>query len=78
MPLSPAPEITAEGIAAMSNIVALAGAEQVQAALATGAEIVICGRTTDTAIISALPLLRGDDPGGAWHGAKIAECGALC
>lgn len=77
-PLTPAPEVTVEGIREMTNIVALAGAEQVQAALATGAEIVIAGRTTDTATIAALPLARGDHPGGAWHGAKIAECGALC
>jgi hypothetical protein len=77
-PLTPAPDITADGLHAMTNIVALAGAEQVQAALATGADIVIAGRTTDTAIIAALPLARGDHPGACWHGAKIAECGALC
>ena len=77
-PLSPAPEITPEGVAGLANIVALAGAEQVQAALATGADIVIAGRCTDTAIIAALPLARGAHPGAAWHGAKIAECGALC
>lgn len=77
-PLTPAPEVTLAGVREMTNIVALAGAEQVQAALATGADIVICGRTTDTATIAALPLLRGDHPGAAWHGAKIAECGALC
>jgi hypothetical protein len=77
-PLSPAPEISADTLAAMSNIVALAGAEQVQAALASGADIVIAGRTTDTAIISALPLARGEHAGAAWHGAKIGECGALC
>ena len=77
-PLTPAPEISAGKLAAMTNIVALAGAEQVQAALATGADIVIAGRTTDTAIISALPLARGEHAGGAWHGAKIGECGALC
>jgi hypothetical protein len=77
-PLSPAPEISAKALGAMSNIVALAGAEQVQAALATGADIVIAGRTTDTAIISALPLARGEHAGAAWHGAKIGECGALC
>jgi hypothetical protein len=78
IPLSPAPEISATGLAQMTNIVALAGAEQVQAAINTGADVVICGRTTDTAIIAALPLQRGDLAGGAWHGAKIAECGALC
>ncbi|WP_299622541.1 acyclic terpene utilization AtuA family protein, partial [Pelagibius sp.] len=77
-PLAPAPAIDAESVLGLSNVVALAGAEQVQAALQTGAEIVICGRTTDTATIAALPLLRGDHAGAAWHGAKIAECGALC
>ena len=73
-----APDVTEDDIAACSNLVALAGAEQVQAALNTGADIVISGRATDTAIISALPLQRGCHPGGAWHGAKIGECGALC
>lgn len=77
-PLIPAPEISAARIAALSNIVALAGAEQIQAALATGADIVIAGRTTDTATIAALPLARGEHAGAVWHGAKIAECGALC
>jgi len=76
--IDPAPEIDAEGIASMSNIVALAGAEQIQAALATGADIVIAGRTTDTALIAALPLQNGEAAGPAWHAAKIAECGAFC
>ncbi|MDB6178371.1 acyclic terpene utilization AtuA family protein [Paracoccus sp. Z330] len=74
-PLTPAPELD---LSNLSNIVALAGAEHIQAALNTGADIVIAGRTTDTATIAALPLARGDAVGGAWHGAKIAECGALC
>lgn len=76
-PLHPAPEISDGLIESCTNIVVLAGAEQVAAALATGADIVIAGRTTDTAIIAALPLMRGDHPGGAWHGAKIGECGAI-
>ena len=62
----------------MTHIVALAGAEQIQKCLKTGADIILAGRTTDTAIISALPLMQGEDPGASWHGAKIAECGALC
>ncbi|MDJ0825883.1 MAG: acyclic terpene utilization AtuA family protein [Rhodobacter sp.] len=77
-PLHPAPEIDGAILADCSNIVALAGAEQITAALQTGADIVIAGRTTDTAIIAALPLARGDHVGAAWHGAKIGECGALC
>lgn len=77
-PLSAAPEISANIINACSNIVALAGAEQIAAAIETGADIIIAGRTTDTAIIAALPIMRGLNPGPAWHGAKIGECGALC
>ncbi|MCP3972098.1 MAG: DUF1446 domain-containing protein [Rhodobacteraceae bacterium] len=77
-PLHPAPEISAEVLDDCTNIVALAGAEQINAALETGADIVIAGRTTDTAIIAALPLARGCHAGAAWHGAKIGECGALC
>lgn len=76
-PLPAAPPISAEILASCTNIVALAGVEQIQAALATGADIVIAGRTTDTAIIAALPLLRGDHAGAAWHGAKVGECGAI-
>ncbi len=76
-PLAPSGQMEPDIAASCTNIVALAGAEQVNAALATGADIVIAGRTTDTAIIAALPLARGCHPGGAWHGAKIGECGAL-
>lgn len=76
--LSPDPGISPEILGQCSNIVALAGAEQIGAAIATGADIVIAGRTTDTATVAALPLMNGDHAGGAWHGAKIAECGALC
>ncbi|MDQ2066127.1 acyclic terpene utilization AtuA family protein [Xinfangfangia sp. CPCC 101601] len=76
-PLAAAPEISDQILEDCTNIVALAGAEQIAAALATGADVVIAGRTTDTAIIAALPLTRGDNAGAAWHGAKVGECGAL-
>lgn len=77
-PLHPAPDISEDLIEHCTNIVALAGAEQIAEALETGADIVIAGRTSDTAIIAALPLMRGCHDGAAWHGAKIGECGALC
>lgn len=77
-PLGNAPDITADTFTGCTNIVALAGAEQITQALNTGADIIIAGRTTDTAIIAALPLQKGCHAGGAWHGAKIGECGALC
>ena len=75
--LPAAPEIDEATIKQCTNIVALAGAEQIQEALRTGADVIIAGRTTDTATIAALPLLRGDNAGAAWHGAKVGECGAL-
>ena len=77
-PLPNAPEISVEIINACANIVALAGVEQISAALETGADIVIAGRTSDAGIIAALPLMQGCHAGGAWHGAKVGECGALC
>lgn len=76
-PLEPVIDIDQSVLQSCTNIVALAGAEHIQAALNTGADIVIAGRTTDTATIAALPLARGCHAGGAWHGAKIGECGAL-
>ncbi len=77
-PLPPVTDLSLERLDACVNVVALAGAEQISAALETGADIILAGRTTDTATVAALPLMRGEDAGAAWHGAKIAECGALC
>ena len=76
-PLEGAPDLDIQILEQTTNIVALAGTEQIEAALASGADIIIAGRATDTAIIAALPIARGCHKGAAWHGAKIAECGAL-
>ena len=76
--LAPAIHIDDNAVERIDHIVALAGAEQINEALATGADVVLAGRATDTAGICALPLARGEHDGAAWHGAKIAECGALC
>lgn len=60
------------------HIVALMGPEPYIAALEAGADIVLGGRTTDTAVLAAVPLMRGAGVGPSWHAAKIAECGGLC
>ena len=75
--LDGAPAIDGPIVEDCTNIVALAGIEQIQAALDTEADIIIAGRATDTAVIAALPVARGCHRGAAWHGAKVAECGAL-
>lgn len=77
-PLEGAPAITRETFDECSNIVALMGSEPFLKAYEEGAEVVLCGRTTDTAIIAALPVHMGCNEGAAWHGAKTVECGSQC
>jgi hypothetical protein len=77
-PLAPAGELTAETLRSCIHVVGLMGHEPIADALAGGAEVVLAGRATDTALMAALPLLRGLPPGPVWHAAKIAECGGLC
>ncbi len=76
-------EVSAGGLAPetlrrCSHIVGLMGHEPIATALARGADLVLAGRATDTALSAALPLMRGLPPGPVWHAAKIAECGGLC
>jgi len=76
--LDAAPEINEDTFLECSHIVALAGVEPFQKALSEGADIVLCGRCTDTAVVAAYPLMKGCHPGAVWHGSKIMECGAAC
>ena len=77
-PLEPFFNLDESTVRDCSHIVALAGAEQITKAIESGVDIILTGRATDTAAICALPIMRGEHVGAAWHGAKIAECGALC
>lgn len=77
-PLYNPPPISEEVIESCSHIVGVMGTEPIIEALENGADIVLGGRATDTAIIASVPLMKGIPAGLAWHGAKIAECGAQC
>jgi hypothetical protein len=77
-PLAPADALAPETISRCSHIVGLMGHEPIAMALTQGADVVLAGRATDTALVAALPLMRGLPPGPVWHAAKIAECGGLC
>src|SRR5271165_1504944 len=77
-PLPPLGSLTDATIDACNHIVALMGPEPYIRALHEGADIVLGGRTTDTAVLAAVPLMHGADVAASWHAAKIAECGGLC
>ncbi|MDQ1460911.1 MAG: hypothetical protein QOI08_2395 [Actinomycetota bacterium] len=77
-PLEPAGPLTPETLRRCSHIVGLMGHEPIAEALTRGADLVLAGRATDTALTAALPLMRGLPPGPVWHAAKVAECGGLC
>jgi hypothetical protein len=75
-PLSPAPEFNESVIDRSEHIVGMMGAEPWQRALNAGADIILAGRSSDTAIFAAMPVMRGFPEGISWHMAKILECGA--
>lgn len=75
-PLGPVPDLTEEAIEASVRIVAMMGAEPIMKALQEGAEVVMAGRASDSAIFAAPGLLKGYPKGPAWHLGKIIECGA--
>jgi len=76
-PLHPAPEITAEDVERSVRIVAQMGAEPVFKALATGPQVVLCGRCYDPVPFAAPAIMNGFDPGLAYHMGKILECAAI-
>lgn len=77
-PMPGAPALTRQLIEQSSHIVGQIGTDPFIAALEQGADVVITGRSCDTAIYAAMPIWRGYDPGLALHMAKIMECGAQC
>ncbi|MET3663592.1 acyclic terpene utilization AtuA family protein [Caulobacter sp. 1776] len=77
-PLEPLGPLDDATIDACDHIVAVLGAEPYIAALEAGADIILGGRTTDTAVLSSFALMKGAPWGPAWHAAKIAECGSQC
>lgn len=78
LPLAPMTDAAPADFLACDHIVALMGPEPYMDAIRGGADIVLGGRTTDTAVLAAVPLMHGMAAGAAWHAAKIAECGGLC
>jgi hypothetical protein len=76
-PLGPIDDLTRQDIEDSHRVVAMMGVEPYIAALQAGAQVVIAGRSSDSAIFAAMPVMRGFDPGPAWHLAKIIECAGM-
>ncbi len=77
-PLANAPHLDEAVIDRSAHIVGMAGIEPFVEALEHGAEVIIAGRSSDTSIFSAMPVMKGFNPATVWHAAKILECGAAC
>ncbi len=58
-PLPPSAPLTEDDIDASLHIVGMMGVEPIQQAVKDGAQIVVAGRSSDTSIFAALPLLEG-------------------
>jgi len=76
--LPPSETLDAATLRRCAHIVAMMGHEPIEQALREGADVVLAGRATDTAVSAAFALMRGMPPGPAWHAAKIIECGGQC
>jgi hypothetical protein len=74
-PLPPLGELDAGTLESCTHIVGMMGHEPIVEALRAGAQVVLAGRATDTAVAAAYPLMRGMPAGPTWHAAKIVECG---
>ncbi len=77
-PLAPAAELDEATVDSCTHIVGMMGHEPIEEALRAGADVVLAGRATDTAVAAAFPLMHGMPPGPTWHAAKIVECGGQC
>ena len=77
-PLPPLGPLEDSTIDECDHIVAALGVEPYVAALEAGADIILGGRSTDTAVLAAYPIWKGAPWGAAWHAGKTGECGAQC
>jgi hypothetical protein len=74
-PLYPAPTFDEAVIDRSERIVGMMGTEPYVRALEMGADVILAGRSSDTAMFCALPHREGFAKGIALHAAKILECG---
>jgi hypothetical protein len=64
-----------EAVKESNVIVGLMGVEPIIDALEDGADVVLCGRASDSAVIAAYPVWKGFERGLSYHMGDIMECG---
>ena len=72
------PQLTEEIIENTVRVVGQMGVTPFIRALDTGADVIVAGRSCDTAIYACLPIKKGFSPALSFHAAKVMECGAYC
>ncbi|MGC4943098.1 acyclic terpene utilization AtuA family protein [Kribbella sp. DT2] len=77
-PLAPLGPLDRETLDSCVRVVGMMGHEPIEEALRAGADVVLAGRATDTAVVAAFALMKGMPAGPTWHAAKIVECGGQC
>jgi hypothetical protein len=76
--MGPGLPLTEEVIDRCERIVTQIGIEPFMKALESDADVILAGRSCDTAIYAAPAIKAGMDMGLAFHMAKIMECGSMC
>jgi len=77
-PCGTVPALTEAELDRATGIVAQMGVEPFQRAIEMGADVVIAGRSCDTSMFAAIPLMQGYDKGLTMHMAKLIECASAC
>ncbi|HEX6513906.1 MAG TPA: acyclic terpene utilization AtuA family protein, partial [Chloroflexota bacterium] len=71
-------DATTELLARTDRVVAVMGAEPLVEALQQGAEVIIAGRSCDSALCASGALFAGIPQAQAWYGGKVLECSSFC
>ena len=66
-PLAPSEPLTEDDVDRATHVVGMMGTEPVEEAIRQGADVVLCGRISDSAMFAAVPIMRGVPPEQAWH-----------
>ncbi len=72
------PDLTEEDLDATDRIVAMAGVHPFIDLLDRGADVIIGGRSSDSAVFASAALHRGHTPSQSYYLGKVLECASFC